>query len=176
LIGPAVPRSSLLLLQVTLAAQVTDDLLAIALHELPDGDLLITGNFSSIGGVAANGAARIGTQPVVLSAAPFAGTKVRRLVPLANGDLLGNLTFGLLHWPGQNPAVVFVLLAVLLSLWPVKKIFVKSVCLLAKFAKFPPAVWQPLVKLGIWNMKMCLWVMLAALVIWEFAPRFVVRP
>ncbi len=32
---------------------------------------------------------------------------------LANGDLLGNLTFGLLHWPGQNPAVVFVLLAVL---------------------------------------------------------------
>ena len=60
----------------------------IALHELPDGDLLITGNFSSIGGVAANGAARIGTQPVVLSAAPFAGTKVRRLVPLANGDLL----------------------------------------------------------------------------------------
>ncbi len=32
---------------------------------------------------------------------------------LANGDLLGNLTFGLLHWPGQNPAVVFVVLAVL---------------------------------------------------------------
>lgn len=32
---------------------------------------------------------------------------------LANGDLLGTLTFGLLHWQGQNPAVVFILLAVL---------------------------------------------------------------
>jgi len=32
---------------------------------------------------------------------------------LANGDLLGGMTFGLLSWPGQNPAVVFVLLAVL---------------------------------------------------------------
>lgn len=32
---------------------------------------------------------------------------------LSNGDLLGRLTFGLVHWPGQNPAVVFILLAVL---------------------------------------------------------------
>ncbi|MBL9051212.1 MAG: ABC transporter permease [Tabrizicola sp.] len=32
---------------------------------------------------------------------------------LANGDLLGGMTFGLLSWPGQNPAVVFVLLAIL---------------------------------------------------------------
>lgn len=32
---------------------------------------------------------------------------------LANGDLLGTMTFGLLSWEGQNPAVVFVLLAVL---------------------------------------------------------------
>jgi inositol transport system permease protein len=32
---------------------------------------------------------------------------------LSNGDLLGTLTFGLFHWPGQNPAVIFVVLAVL---------------------------------------------------------------
>ena len=32
---------------------------------------------------------------------------------LANGDILGRLTFGLLSWDGQNPAVVFVVLAVL---------------------------------------------------------------
>ena len=32
---------------------------------------------------------------------------------VSNGDLLGTLTFGLLHWEGQNPAVVFVGLAVL---------------------------------------------------------------
>ena len=32
---------------------------------------------------------------------------------LSNGDLLGNLTFGLLSWEGQNPAVVFVVLAAL---------------------------------------------------------------
>ena len=32
---------------------------------------------------------------------------------LANGDILGTLTFGLIHWEGQNPAVVFVVLAVL---------------------------------------------------------------
>jgi inositol transport system permease protein len=32
---------------------------------------------------------------------------------VANGDLLGTLTFGLVHWVGQNPALVFVLLAVL---------------------------------------------------------------
>ena len=32
---------------------------------------------------------------------------------LANGDLLGGMTFGLLSWPGQNPAVIFVLLAIM---------------------------------------------------------------
>jgi len=32
---------------------------------------------------------------------------------LANGDLLGGMTFGLLSWQGQNPAVIFVLLAIL---------------------------------------------------------------
>jgi inositol transport system permease protein len=35
---------------------------------------------------------------------------------LANGDLLGTLTFGLLHWQGQNPALVFIALAVLFHL------------------------------------------------------------
>ena len=35
---------------------------------------------------------------------------------LANGDILGTLTFGLLPWEGQNPAVVFVVLAVLFHL------------------------------------------------------------
>lgn len=32
---------------------------------------------------------------------------------LANGDILGGASFGLLSWPGQNPAVVFVVLAIL---------------------------------------------------------------
>ena len=32
---------------------------------------------------------------------------------VANGDILGGLTFGLLSWEGQNPAVVFIFLAVL---------------------------------------------------------------
>ena len=32
---------------------------------------------------------------------------------LANGDVLGQVTFGLIHWEGQNPAVVFFLLAAL---------------------------------------------------------------
>jgi inositol transport system permease protein len=35
---------------------------------------------------------------------------------LANGDVLGTVTFGLLHWPGQNPAIVFIVLAVLFHL------------------------------------------------------------
>ena len=35
---------------------------------------------------------------------------------LANGDLLGALTFGLFSWEGQNPAVIFVILAVLFHL------------------------------------------------------------
>ena len=69
----------------TVALDGTDN----GLHELPDGDLLVTGYSTSIGGVAANGAARIGSiQPLVLSAAPFDGLGVTRLVPLANGDLL----------------------------------------------------------------------------------------
>jgi inositol transport system permease protein len=32
---------------------------------------------------------------------------------LANGDVLGSLTFGLISWPGQNPVVVFAFLAIL---------------------------------------------------------------
>ncbi|MCU0911355.1 MAG: ABC transporter permease [Rhodobacteraceae bacterium] len=35
---------------------------------------------------------------------------------LANGDIVGGLTFGLLSWPGQNPAVVFAVLAILFHL------------------------------------------------------------
>jgi inositol transport system permease protein len=35
---------------------------------------------------------------------------------LANGDALGGMTFGLLSWSGQNPAVVFVVLAILFQL------------------------------------------------------------
>jgi inositol transport system permease protein len=35
---------------------------------------------------------------------------------LANGDLLGWMTFGLVHWKGQNPAVIFIALAILFHL------------------------------------------------------------
>ncbi len=35
---------------------------------------------------------------------------------LSNGDVLGGLSFGLISWPGQNPAVVFFLLAILFQL------------------------------------------------------------
>ncbi len=35
---------------------------------------------------------------------------------LSNGDMLGGMTFGLFSWSGQNPAVVFFLLAVLFHL------------------------------------------------------------
>jgi inositol transport system permease protein len=35
---------------------------------------------------------------------------------LANGDILGTMTFGVLSWDGQNPAVIFVVLAVLFHL------------------------------------------------------------
>jgi inositol transport system permease protein len=35
---------------------------------------------------------------------------------LANGDVLGSMTFGLLSWAGQNPAVAFVMLAILFQL------------------------------------------------------------
>ena len=35
---------------------------------------------------------------------------------LSNGDVVGTLTFGLLHWKGQNPAIVFIVLAILFHL------------------------------------------------------------
>jgi inositol transport system permease protein len=35
---------------------------------------------------------------------------------LANGDVLGGMTFGLLPWQGQNPAIVFIALAILFQL------------------------------------------------------------
>ncbi|MCU0909146.1 MAG: ABC transporter permease [Rhodobacteraceae bacterium] len=44
---------------------------------------------------------------------------------LANGDVLGGLTFGLLSWPGQNPAVVFAVLAILFHLIMVYTIYGK---------------------------------------------------
>jgi len=44
---------------------------------------------------------------------------------LANGDILGALTFGLVHWPGQNPAVIFVLLAILFQVAMIKTLYGK---------------------------------------------------
>ena len=44
---------------------------------------------------------------------------------LANGDMLGGLTFGLLSWPGQNPVVVFAFLAILFHLIMVHTIYGK---------------------------------------------------
>jgi inositol transport system permease protein len=44
---------------------------------------------------------------------------------LANGDILGTLTFGLLSWKGQNPAVVFVVLAVLFHVVMIKTLYGK---------------------------------------------------
>ncbi|MDE3240632.1 MAG: ABC transporter permease [Paracoccaceae bacterium] len=35
---------------------------------------------------------------------------------LANGDIVKHLTFGLMSWPGENPAVLFIVLAILFSL------------------------------------------------------------
>ena len=60
--------------------------------------------------VSARGVARWWSngQPVSFPTEAFGG--------MANGDLLGTLTFGLLSWEGQNPAVVFVILAVLFHL------------------------------------------------------------
>ncbi len=57
--------------------------------------------------VSARGAARWWSngQPISFPTETYAS--------LSNGDLLGTLTFGLLSWPGQNPAVVFILLAIL---------------------------------------------------------------
>lgn len=47
-------------------------------------------------------------QPVSFPTESYAG--------LANGDLVGSLTFGLLEWKGQNPALVFFALALLFHL------------------------------------------------------------
>lgn len=44
---------------------------------------------------------------------------------LANGDILGGMTFGILSWPGQNPAVVFGALAVLFQLVMIYTIYGK---------------------------------------------------
>ncbi len=44
---------------------------------------------------------------------------------LSNGDILGTATFGLLSWPGQNPAVVFVILAVLLHIVMTRTVYGK---------------------------------------------------
>jgi inositol transport system permease protein len=44
---------------------------------------------------------------------------------LANGDVLGGLTFGLISWPGQNPAVVFAVLAALFHLVMIYTIYGK---------------------------------------------------
>ena len=56
-------------------------------------------------------------QPVSFPTESYAG--------LANGDLLGTLTFGLLHWPGQNPAVIFALLAVLFQVVMIRTVYGK---------------------------------------------------
>jgi inositol transport system permease protein len=57
--------------------------------------------------VSARGAARWWSngQPVSFPTEGYAS--------LANGDLLGGLSFGIFSWQGQNPAVIFILLAVL---------------------------------------------------------------
>ncbi len=44
---------------------------------------------------------------------------------LANGDILGTLSFGLLSWKGQNPAVVFVVLAVIFHIVMMKTLYGK---------------------------------------------------
>ncbi|MEZ5797811.1 MAG: ABC transporter permease [Paracoccaceae bacterium] len=44
---------------------------------------------------------------------------------LANGDIVGGATFGLLSWPGQNPAVVFVALAVVFHVVMTKTLYGK---------------------------------------------------
>ncbi|WP_328756536.1 ABC transporter permease [Fuscibacter oryzae] len=69
--------------------------------------------------VSARGVARWWSngQPVSFPTESYAG--------LANGDLLGTLTFGLLHWPGQNPAVVFALLTVLFQVVMIRTVYGK---------------------------------------------------
>ena len=44
---------------------------------------------------------------------------------LANGDILGGLTFGIFSWQGQNPAVIFVVLAVLFHIIMTKTLYGK---------------------------------------------------
>ena len=44
---------------------------------------------------------------------------------LANGDILGTITFGLLSWPGQNPAVVFAVLAILFHILMTRTVYGK---------------------------------------------------
>jgi inositol transport system permease protein len=44
---------------------------------------------------------------------------------LANGDILGSMTFGVLSWPGQNPAVVFVVLAVVFHILMTRTVYGK---------------------------------------------------
>lgn len=44
---------------------------------------------------------------------------------IANGDVLGSVTFGLLSWSGQNPAVVFVALAILFQVIMVYTVYGK---------------------------------------------------
>ena len=60
--------------------------------------------------VSARGAARWWSngQPVSFPTESYAS--------LANGDILGTMTFGLLSWDGQNPAVTFAILAILFQL------------------------------------------------------------
>ena len=69
--------------------------------------------------VSARGAARWWSngQPVSFPTESYAG--------LANGDLLGTLTFGLFHWPGQNPAMIFALLAVLFQVVMIRTVYGK---------------------------------------------------
>lgn len=69
--------------------------------------------------VSARGVARWWSngQPVSFPTESYAG--------LANGDLLGTLSFGLLHWPGQNPAVIFALLTVLFQVVMIRTVYGK---------------------------------------------------
>ncbi|MFE3836585.1 ABC transporter permease [Pseudogemmobacter sonorensis] len=69
--------------------------------------------------VSARGVARWWSngQPVSFPTETYAG--------LSNGDLLGGFSFGLLHWPGQNPVVVFALLAVLFHLIMTRTVYGK---------------------------------------------------
>lgn len=69
--------------------------------------------------VSARGVARWWSngQPVSFPTESYAG--------LANGDLLGTLSFGLFHWPGQNPAVIFALLTLLFQVVMIRTVYGK---------------------------------------------------